>query len=65
MFARWAPFLRKMMALLEGPLSGIPSNHPDRSQPSRLQSALLLGWKDKRTVLNSNRVPDTSFKCRR
>ena len=36
------------MAVLEGPPSGIPSNRPDRSQPSRLQNSLLLGWKDKK-----------------
>ena len=36
--ANQAPFLKNMMALLEGPLSGVPSRLPDRSWPSQLQN---------------------------
>lgn len=36
--ASQARFLKDIMALLEGPLSGVPSRLPDRSWPSQLQN---------------------------
>lgn len=44
--ASQAPFLKNIMALLEGPLSGVPSSLPDRSWPSQLQN--FFCWERRR-----------------